>query len=225
MLVYPASLRDLTDCGWRGPPRTVPQQMARSNDCYLTGYLKDNQESSNVCMDFGDLWGLSYDNKTFIDEKKVCGLGTQVCVPRACTIDVVVFTITPTPTHSCFRHRTVARKLSTYLRTPREAVNKRATTLITETSKAHSTPIPPVPMAARVASVCRSACLDGALTEPTGSLLATSARRYPLSHLPTIHTNINTNGPPSLSVQRMWSSRAEPHSGSRGRTASSDGTP
>ena len=92
---------DLSDCGWRSQPRTVPQGVARSNDCYLNGPLKDI--STSVCIDLNDHWAISQEeaqavldiagywnadgNPTTDDVPNLfngwysiqqCGLGTQV---------------------------------------------------------------------------------------------------------------------------------------------------
>lgn len=49
--------RDLSDCGWRSQPRTVPQGVARSNDCYLDGPLKG--VTTTTCIDLNDHWAIS----------------------------------------------------------------------------------------------------------------------------------------------------------------------
>lgn len=50
---------DVTDCGWRAPPRTVPQGTMRSNDCYRSGALANAPTDDVPCIDFGEYWALS----------------------------------------------------------------------------------------------------------------------------------------------------------------------
>lgn len=119
---------DLSDCGWRAQPRVVPQGIARSNDCYLNGVLK-NKPTSTECIDFNDHWAVGLgpsqlvieQTGTYIDANgdgapdssnmatsfytmKQCGLGTQV--------RLVTFTRTSTHAQTLFLGRRVHVNLS-----------------------------------------------------------------------------------------------------------------
>lgn len=52
-------MRSLSDCGWRSPPRSHNQRVARSNDCKINGFkatLDKNDPLFNTCLDYSDYY-------------------------------------------------------------------------------------------------------------------------------------------------------------------------
>ncbi|MBE34470.1 MAG: hypothetical protein CMI16_02745 [Opitutaceae bacterium] len=55
--------RSLSDCGWRSPPRSHNQRVARSNDCKINGFKSTLDQTNaaqlalfNTCLDFSDYY-------------------------------------------------------------------------------------------------------------------------------------------------------------------------
>ena len=156
----------------------VPQGIARSNDCYLNGVLK-NKQTTSTCIDFNEYWALSEDMATaaielapFLDydgdgtpdtsdattdyyTMNQCGFGTQVCA-------TIRPSRQPLLTHSYRRGRRMraVRSQSMSPRALREGASKPATTRPAATLRTASTltRMSSVPMAARGADVCLSKC-------------------------------------------------------------------
>lgn len=183
---------DLSDCGWRAQPRVVPQGIARSNDCYLNGVLK-NRPTSTACIDFNDHWAVGLgpslwvvdQTGTFVDadgdgtpdpstiatsfySMKQCGLGTQV--------RLVTFTSTPEHAQSLVPGRRVPvdPKASTSRRARPADASRPATTRPAATLRTAScsTRRPCAPTGGRGAGACPSSSRGSraaAQSAPTGS--------------------------------------------------------
>lgn len=155
----------------------VPQGIARSNDCYLNGALKDKPTASE-CIDFNQYWALdratgkmvsdlasfvSYDRDGVPDGSgpetdyytmKQCGLGTQVCLALGLSRQRLL-------THAwCGRRMRAVQNRSTSPRAPRGVANRPATTPPAATLHMASalTRASSVPTAVKGADACLSKC-------------------------------------------------------------------